>query len=229
MDHHKGDEFFDRRAYMVMRYRIPPSLHDKFMDAWYKMEKDVAKEDNVKRYNLMKTMQDNVEFVTYGEWHCMADYMEHYHAKHTRDFLDFMAKNDLTWEIFPLKNVTDTKHEMRDKKTVADQDDPNNRQPAHIMFHFHAHPSVKNKFIDAWEDMAKGTWDEKSNIVYSLRKVTTNNHHFWGIGVWESMSDFLDHKDSKHVNEFHKFAEKHDVLWYFEPVYPLGKEFKLEF
>lgn len=38
----------------------------------------------------------------------------------------------------------------------------------------------------------------------SLRKVTTNNHHFMGWGVWESTDDFMDHLDSKHVDKFRK-------------------------
>lgn len=33
--------------------------------------------------------------------------------RHTREFMDFMAANDLTWEMYPLKNVTSIKHVRR--------------------------------------------------------------------------------------------------------------------
>lgn len=232
--HDKGSEYFDRRAFVGIRYKIPPSLHDDFIKAWRKMEADVAKESHVDYYGLTKTMQDNHEFVTYGEWKTMMDYMDHYHSKHTRQFLDFLADNNLTWDMYPLKNVTSIKDEMRGRRIVpsmrsdAEEEGRKEQKMAHIMFHYHMEPCVKDDFIKAWEECAKDAWKDKGNVMYSLRKVTTNNHHFLGWGMWDSYDDFMDHLDSKHLKHFKKFCEKNDVLWYFDPVFQLGKEFKVE-
>ena len=32
-----------------------------------------------------------------------------------------------------------------------------------------------------------------------LRKVKTNNHHFYAYGTWKSFDDYLDHFRSKHI------------------------------
>lgn len=41
-----------------------------------------------------------------------------------------------------------------------------------------------------------------SLILCSLRKVSTNNHHFIGYGSWDSYEDLLDHFESDHSKNF---------------------------
>lgn len=222
------EDYTQRMAFVAIKYRVPPSLHDEFIDAWRDLEAEVDKKekDNI-MYQLAKTAEDNVVFATYGEWETFDDYIEHFHSKHTQEFLDFLEDNDITWELYPLKNVTKVQNERRSTRKLDAESDEDNRRKreraTHVLFHYHAEPSLVRDFIEAWEETAKDVWREQGNMVFSLRKVSTNNHHFIGYGSWESFEDFMDHIKSKHVERLHNFARKNDVLWFFEPVYQLAR------
>ncbi|KXZ54039.1 hypothetical protein GPECTOR_5g149 [Gonium pectorale] len=49
----------------------------------------------------------------YGEWDSMQAYLDHFKADYTTDFLDFLASKDITWEMFPLENVTDNSAQQK--------------------------------------------------------------------------------------------------------------------
>lgn len=46
----------------------------------------------------------------------MKDYVDHVHSGHLLDFHEFLEDKDITWELFPLKNVTDTSKVSRTER-----------------------------------------------------------------------------------------------------------------
>ncbi|KXZ54042.1 hypothetical protein GPECTOR_5g151 [Gonium pectorale] len=99
---------------MAIKYEVPPSMHEEFVDEWMKLEDKTRDEEGCRLFDLKKTMGDNIYFWTqYGEWDDMESYMDHFKADYTTDFLDYLASKDITWEMFPLENVTDNSAQQK--------------------------------------------------------------------------------------------------------------------
>jgi len=224
------EEYTDRRTFVATKYYVPPSMHSEFMDEWRTLESDTTREKGNIVYALWKTLDDNLHFMIYGEWETMDDWMMHYHSDHVYTWKKFLEDTDITYELMPLKNVTSIKEETRGKRTSgggnADEAGKGRGRgkTARVLFQYHMDPSVKNEFIDAWEDHAKDVWREDGNSVFALRKVGTNNHHFYAFGKWDSYDDFMDHINSKHTRRMKDFFEKYDVHFFMDPMYRVGDE-----
>lgn len=214
-------------AIVAIKYEVSPSQHDDFISAWRKLEKKTRDEKGNILYDLKKTYNDNLYFWTYGEWESYHDYVDHFKSGYTEDFLEFLDDKDIEWELYPLKNFTDTTKESRHHNNVdrkrRDSDDPRDND-AHVIFSYHVPPSKVDEFIERWNDAAEKTWDEEDNIIYALRKIATVNHHFVGYGTWKSYDAYLDHFLSGHTRKLIDFFADSEIIWRSEALKKIGDE-----
>jgi len=103
------------------------------------------------------------------------------------------------------------------KKLFKDnfEDDEN----AHVLINYIVPPGKGEDFVQAWTKAAEKTIEEKGNRIYSLRKIATDNTRFWAYGTWESMRDYLEHFDSKHVGKLLDQLDDMDVIY---TIFPLA-------
>lgn len=219
-----GGTSMDDKVYMAVRYRVPPSEFDRFIDQWQKLE-DCVKNDkdiDVIAFDLDKHITDNIFFIQYSEWDSMRDLMGHSQKGYARDFMKFTAKHDIKWELMPLKNVTGESEKGR-----AFYHSVNRRhmqeELTHVEVLYHVPAMHHSDFMDTWTDTAKQTWKEDSNHVYALRKVATDNTRFVAYGTWETYEDFMCHFHSKHVQRLKDFVADKDIEWFMTPVRKMGR------
>lgn len=68
----------DDLAHVLIKYIVPPSKHDDFIEAWQDAQEDTDKEEGVRIYSLRKVFTDNYQFYVYGTWDSMEDYADHF-------------------------------------------------------------------------------------------------------------------------------------------------------
>ncbi|KAG2489749.1 hypothetical protein HYH03_011856 [Edaphochlamys debaryana] len=213
-------------AIVAFKYHVMPSLHDKFIEQWQKLEDRTRDEKHMVMYDLSKTFADDVYFWTYGEWESMKDFYNHFTSDATREFKGWLNDNDVQWEMFPLNNVTDNSFSARTKgdagKGKGKGEDPRDLA-AHIVIQYHVPPSIADEFKGVWSDCAEKTWDEEDNHIYALRKFSTMNHHFIAYGSWKSFDAYMDHWMAKHTTKLREWLRDNDVMWYMDTVYHYSK------
>lgn len=214
----------DDTAYMVIRFRVPPGEADKFIDEWQKLEDYAEKDRGLMVYDLSKTKVDNVFFYHYSEWESHSDLMDHFEGKGFQKFKDYVNDLDIEWEVLPVKPVTDTKDERREMRANRGGGRRKSEEMAHVLIKYDVPPSTAEEFIDAWEEVAKDTFDEEENNVYTLRKIATSNHEYYVYGTWESYEAFRDHMESKHVRRFKETVEDQGVEWFLSPLEKYSRE-----
>ncbi|EFJ43237.1 hypothetical protein VOLCADRAFT_106870 [Volvox carteri f. nagariensis] len=209
-------------AIIATKYNVPPYMRNDFIDAWLKVQDRTMKDEGLQVYDLKKTMGDNVFFWTYGEWESMDKFMDHLNADYMMDFLNFLDDKDVTWHMYPLKNVTDKSAMHSEVAEVSRKGKGKGVDPrdmnAHVVIEYHVLPSKVGEFIDAWKDCAAGTWDEEKNSLYSLRKVASMNHYFVAYGTWESYDAYVDHFMAKHTLKLREFLADNNIVWFSEPL-----------
>jgi len=89
---------------------------------------------------------------------------------------------------------------------------------AHILITYKVDPSDADNFVEQWVKAAEQTVEEKGNQIYSLRKVATDNTHWYTYGTWDSMSDYLDHLESKHVSKLLEYFDDEDIIYFIQPL-----------
>ncbi|GLC59407.1 hypothetical protein PLESTB_001482800 [Pleodorina starrii] len=233
------EEMRDRPGFMLVKYDVPPTLHDKFIEKWGRHDKDLRDVRGLDFYQLSKDVTDNTFFWSYTEWDTCSDMIKHWQSKEYQDFHDWVDENDIMCEAFPLEAYGDAKREYRyDREGEAaaaasraaaakDADrlrrrgskgfedwDPR-EEPHHIATRFHVMPSMRNEFLDAFDKIQKRVAeDEDENRFFVLRKCATLNHHYLVRGGWDSMDGFMDHMTSKKMINLREFAKDNDIEWY---------------
>ena len=128
-----GDDL-DRRkemknpAYVAMKFIVPPTVHDKFIDEWKNLEDHAMDEKHNIIYELGKTTTDNLHFYLYGEWETGRDALDHFESKAFQDFKDFAMDNDIQWEFYGLESISNPKDERRNLDRKGKMTD----MPAHV-------------------------------------------------------------------------------------------------
>ncbi|KXZ54017.1 hypothetical protein GPECTOR_5g128 [Gonium pectorale] len=241
--HGDGGDERDRPVYVAVKYEVPPSLHDEFIDKWLRLDKSLGRADGLDFYQLTKTANDNTEFWSYTEWDSFDDLVDFSESRDRQDFQDFVDDSDVLVEAFPLEPAGDLKREYRadregEKVAAAaraahardlerrrrrrEGDETEDEDPretsAHVAVQFHVPPSVRDDFEDTFEDVQERVvQDENDNRFYVLRRFATLNHHYVLRGGWDSLDAYLDHVTSKTFRGLREFADKNDIEWHAEP------------
>jgi len=93
---------------------------------------------------------------------------------------------------------------------------------AHVLVAYFVPPGEGEGFVDAWTDAAELTIKEEGNMVYSLRKVATDNTRFYCYGTWDSLDSYMEHFDSKHLGKFVDYTSDNDITWVIIPLEEVG-------
>lgn len=94
----KETEETEDNIFFVVRYHVPPSAYDDFIDAWTDIAKDIWEEDGNINYSLKKYATNNHHWLVYGAFDTFDDYMEHVQSKQHERLHDFLADNGITYE-----------------------------------------------------------------------------------------------------------------------------------
>jgi len=217
--HHKhsrdDDDDDDDTAYMAIRFIVPAHEADDFEDKWQGLQEHCEKKEKVEHMSLKKTAMDNVVYWSYGEWESMRDLHEHFESEHFEEFSDWVDEHDIRWEMKLLDNESKEIEEEQGKK-LGDKKLRFHKDNTHILTHYYIPPGEAEGFVKAWTKAAEDTIDEKGNLLYSLRKIMTENTRYVAYGTWDRMSDWLDHHESKHLLKLHDYAADKDIVWWNE-------------
>ncbi|EFJ43073.1 hypothetical protein VOLCADRAFT_96742 [Volvox carteri f. nagariensis] len=233
-----GEGMENRPAYVLIKYEVPPTLHDRFIEEMDRHDKILRDVKGLSFYQKTKDLADNVFFWSYTEWDTVGDLMDHCESRAFKDFHNWVDDNDILVEMFPLEALGDEKREYRADRegekaaTVAraaaakdlerrrrrgreiEDWDPRD-EAAHLGIRFHIMPSQEGDFLNFMEDMQKRVVkDEDENRFFVLRKFATMNHHYLIRGAWDSMEGYLDHITSKHSMNLREFAKDNNIEWY---------------
>jgi len=107
------------------------------------------------------------------------------------------------------------------KKDSRDEDE---EKQTHVVFTYIVPPDAREDFESVWTDAAYKTVKEDGNRIYSLRKVASDNTRYYGYGTWDSMRDFADHFESKHIGRLVDSLADMDVVWFLTPLTKVGRQ-----
>lgn len=85
-------------AHVIMKFTVPPSMNQDFVDTWTDTAKDVWEEDGNIMYTLRKVMTTNYKYYVFGAWDSFDAYMEHLESEHHKRLHSFFADKDITFE-----------------------------------------------------------------------------------------------------------------------------------
>jgi quinol monooxygenase YgiN len=211
----------DLPSMFSIRFKVNPSDYLDFEDAWLKLAKDVEdSEKNIDEFKLFKIMTDNLYYIGYGEWRDHLDMHDHIMSKHFDKFAKFVDDRDIKWELNELFDLSEKIDEETRKR--GQSENRKGKNMFHALTVYMVPPYHQNKFEDAWTDTAKDTLKESGNIRYSLRKVSTDNTHYYTIGTWDSHRDFMYHQTSKHLGRLHDYVADKDIVWFVYPLETIG-------
>lgn len=71
-----GDE--EQHLHVMVKYIVPPSEHEDFLEAWAEAQDMTAKEKGNRKYLLRKVFNDNVHYVLCGTWETFDDFVDHF-------------------------------------------------------------------------------------------------------------------------------------------------------
>ncbi|EFJ43290.1 hypothetical protein VOLCADRAFT_96526 [Volvox carteri f. nagariensis] len=126
-----GEGMENRPAYMLIKYEVPPTLHDRFIEELDRHDKVLRDVKGLSFYQKTKDMDDNVMFWSYTEWDTVGDLMDHCELSNSfigsenkiylqklkstafKDFHNWVDDNDILVEMFPLEALGDEKREYR--------------------------------------------------------------------------------------------------------------------
>jgi len=221
IDRSRKSDIKDLPFIQSIRFKVLPRDSMDFEDAWLKLAKDVEKyEKNADEFKLYKVLTDNLYYISYGEWRDHLDMHEHIMSKHFEEFADFIDNRQVRWEMHELINMSEEMDEKYRKREISE-----NRK-GKTMFHaiavYNVPPNHQDQFEDAWLDSAKDTLKESGSIRYNLRKVYTDNTHYYCCGAWESHRDFMDHQTSRHLGKLHDYLDDKDITWFVYPLETVG-------
>jgi len=213
---HDDDDDDDDTVYMAIRFIVPAHEADDFEDKWEDLQEHCEKKEKVEHMSLKKTAMDNVVYWSYGEWESMQDLHDHFESSHFEDFSEWVDEHDIRWQMKLLDNESEEIEEEQNKKLGDKKKLRQHKDNTHILTHYYIPPGEADGFVKAWTKAAEDTIDEQGNLLYSLRKIKTENTRFVAYGTWESMSDWLDHHESKHLLKLHDYAADKDIIWWNE-------------
>jgi len=93
------------KAYVLIKYMVPPSMKDSFEDAWTEAAEGTWKEEGNHHYSLRKTATNNHEYWVCGSWENADAYMKHFHSDHIRKLRDFNDKHRIVWSLSCMEKV----------------------------------------------------------------------------------------------------------------------------
>lgn len=218
----RKDDERDEKAYLVTKFKVPPSNNKDFVKAWLKLDDKTAKDKDsgVVQFDLKKPIGDNTIYTSYAEFETYEDLAYHTEQDYTRDFIHYTADKGITWELLPLKNVTGDSEEGR----ALQNGKAKTHGLAHVLVTYYVPAKLHGEFMEQWRDVAAQTLQEEGSHIYGLRKLATDNTVYYGYGTWESMEDVADHLKSKHVGKFLDYVDNKDIVWFLSPLKKLGKD-----
>jgi quinol monooxygenase YgiN len=155
---------------------------------------------------------------------------KHMSSKHFTEFAEFVDDHDVRWEVQLLENESlDIEEGRRGRGGRNDEVSQagklwSRKDLAHVLIQYSVPPGNSKEFIDAWTDLAERTIEEKGNRMYSLRRVATDNTHFYAYGTWTSMGDYMDHFESKHLGKFLDDVEDKNIIYFLDPLEEICEE-----
>ncbi|EFJ43244.1 hypothetical protein VOLCADRAFT_96530 [Volvox carteri f. nagariensis] len=105
----RGGEGMKSPAYLLIKYEVPPTLHDRFIEELDRHDKVLRDVKGLSFYQKTKDMDDNVMFWSYTEWDTVGDLMDHCESTAFKDFHNWVDDNDILVEMFPLEALGDEK------------------------------------------------------------------------------------------------------------------------
>lgn len=134
-------------------------------------------------------------------------------SDHWEKFQDFIEDSGTTWNMEVLSKIEDqdTLSKNRKRKDVTSES-------FHELTYLEVQPEFQDEFVDLWRDVALDTIDEKANQVYSLHRVKETNYQFYVFGIWDSLDDYIDHYESKHIRKLRDFTNEQNILWIRQPL-----------
>jgi quinol monooxygenase YgiN len=199
--------------FMSLRFRVSPSAKNDFIDNWKQFEDKALDDEGLNMMSLHKTYNDNIFFFQYSEWDSVKDLMRHLDSDHWEKFQDFIEDSGTTWNMEVLSKIEDqdTLSKNRKRKDVTSES-------FHELTYLEVQPEFQDEFVDLWRDVALDTIDEKANQVYSLHRVKETNYQFYVFGIWDSLDDYIDHYESKHIRKLRDFTNEQNILWIRQPL-----------
>lgn len=219
---HRKDDERDEKAYLVTKFKVPPSTRKDFEKNWSKLDDKTTKDKDsgVVQFDLKKPIGDNTLYTSYAEFETYEDLAYHTEQGYTRDFIKFAADKGVTWELLPLKNATGDSEEGR----ALQKGKAKTHGLAHVLVTYYVPAAHHSEFKDQWRSVAQETLQEEGSHIYGLRKLATDDHTWFGYGTWETLEDVEDHLASKHVQKFLDYVDSKDIVWFLSPLKKLGKD-----
>jgi quinol monooxygenase YgiN len=208
----------------AIKYYVPPSMSDEFEDHWMKME---DKEDNAELFALFGSYLDNIYYYHYSEFEEHKDLHEHLTSSHFNKFAEMVDECGIKWELDLLTDLSnDLEDKYRGRETRAELMSKHKKygkkemkRKSHVIIEYKVDPEYADEFMEAWMDCAEKTFkNEKDNMMYSLRKVSTDNTGFQVWGAWENMGAYFEHLESGHWKDFVDFVDKKDIKFFITPL-----------
>lgn len=201
---------------VIFRVYVPPGLNNEFMDKWdMYIGKPASKAKGNIKIVLVQPTVSNALHYSYSEWEDMDDFACFYKSKDACDFHDYLAENDIKFEIDFLTRVSGSDQEQSSSKNRKSHIFP-------VLNIITVKPHHAENFIDVFMDAEQETKRENGNEAYHLSRVVNTNDKFYLYGAWTSEEAWKDHRDSSHVRKLANWAEKHDVVFMESPLMRLG-------
>ncbi|GBF91363.1 hypothetical protein Rsub_04103 [Raphidocelis subcapitata] len=96
-----------RMAHVLVRYWGPPSAHQDLVKAWGDALEGVRKEGGSRIFSLRKTLNDNVQWYSYGTWDSMDDVQRHFESDHVQKLRDRLGELRVYWRLTMLHKIGD--------------------------------------------------------------------------------------------------------------------------
>jgi len=102
-----GKKEYERKAHVLIQFKVEPGYQTDFMNAWEDCAERTMKDEKGNTfYSLRKVATDNQRFHVWASWDTLEDYFDHLESNHWKDFTDRVDKNDIIFRIIPLEVVS---------------------------------------------------------------------------------------------------------------------------
>jgi quinol monooxygenase YgiN len=200
-----------KAGYLLMKFIVPPDVMDDFEKVWTKFQDRVEKDEDVYKFGIKKTWMDNFMYYAYGEWPSMKDVRDHFESEHFDKFAEFIDENDIRWVAHVLDNVSEDVEKEQSKESK--RRNRKSKEDFHVITIYDVPPGEGEGFKDEWTDSAYKTIEEEGNFHYILRKDLGDNTRYHVCGSWDSMNDWMDHYNSRHLGKLHEFAADRKIMY----------------
>jgi len=90
----------------LVKYIVPPEVHEEFLDTWEDAQKDVDREKGIRTFTLHKVASDNVMFIGCYTWESYEDFKDHIKSDHGCRLRSKLDKHRVIYNMVPTELVT---------------------------------------------------------------------------------------------------------------------------